>query len=125
VRRGVVCLRPGPGVGGRAALAACRAARVPAVAVQHGIVYPNYYSYVHDLDEAACPRPARHAVFGEEARRLLLEMGHYPAHELVMTGSPKLDQLQESARSWDATATPAALGVAAGARMGVRGHPDP
>jgi len=99
---------------GRAALAAGRAAHVPAVAVQHGIVYANYYSYVHDLDEAACPRPDRTAVFGEEARRLLLEMGHYPAHELVMTGSPKLDQLQESARTWDAAATRAGLGVAAG-----------
>ena len=85
------------------------------MAVQHGIVYANYYSYVHDLDEAACPRPERTAVFGEEARRLLLEMGHYPAHELVMTGSPKLDQLQESARTLGrGGAARATLGVPAG-----------
>jgi CDP-Glycerol:Poly(glycerophosphate) glycerophosphotransferase len=114
VRPAVVCLYAESSGWGRAALAACRAAQVPAVAVQHGIVYANYYSYVHDLDEAACPRPARTAVFGEEARRLLLDMGHYPAHELVMTGSPKLDQLQESARTWDAEATRAMLAVPAG-----------
>ena len=113
VRPAVVCLYAESSGWGRAALAACRAARVPAVAVQHGIVYANYYSYVHDLDEAACPRPERTAVFGEEARRLLLEMGHYPAHELVLTGSPKLDQLQESARGWDRVATRAELGVPA------------
>ena len=113
VRPAVVCLYAESSGWGRAALAACRAARVPAVAVQHGIVYANYYSYVHDLDEAACPRPERTAVFGEEARRLLLEMGHYPAHELVLTGSPKLDQLQESARGWDRAATRAELGVTA------------
>jgi UDP-N-acetylglucosamine 2-epimerase len=40
-------------------------------------------------------------------------MGHYPAHELVLTGSPKLDQLQESARGWDRAATRAELGVPA------------
>jgi hypothetical protein len=114
VRPSVVCLYAESSGWGRAALAASRAAHVPAVAVQHGIVYANYYSYVHDLDEAACPRPDRTAVFGEEARRLLVEMGHYPAHELVMTGSPKLDQLQESARTWDAEATRAELGVPAG-----------
>lgn len=99
---------------GRAALAASRAAGVPAVAVQHGIVYPNYYSYVHDHDEGDCPRPDRTAVFGEATRALLMEMGHYAADELVVTGSPRLDELQESARAWDGAATRAALGVSAG-----------
>jgi hypothetical protein len=117
VRPSVVCLYAESSGWGRAALAACRAANVRAVAVQHGIVYTNYYSYVHDLDEEACPRPDRTAVFGEEARRLLLEMGHYPGRELVMTGSPKLDQLQESARTWDAAATRAELGVAANEKL--------
>jgi hypothetical protein len=117
VRPSVVCLYAESSGWGRAALAACQAAHVPAVAVQHGIVYANYYSYVHDLDEAACPRPDRTAVFGEEARGLLLEMGHYPAHEVVLTGSPKLDELQESARTWDAAATRAELGVAAGEKL--------
>jgi hypothetical protein len=117
VRPSVVCLYAESSGWGRAALAACRARGVAAVAVQHGIVYRNYYSYVHEGDEAECPRPDRTAVFGEEARRLLREMGHYPAHELVVTGSPKLDQLQEAARGWDAAALRARLGVAADERL--------
>ena len=113
VRPAVVCLYAESSGWGRAALAASRAAHVPTVAVQHGILYRNYYSYTHEADEAACPRPDRTAVFGEEARRLLVDMGHYPPAELVMTGSPRLDDLQESARTWDAAATRAELGVGA------------
>jgi hypothetical protein len=96
---------------GRAALAAGRAAGVPAVAVQHGIVYRNYYSYVHDPDEGDCPRPQRTAVFGEEARDLLVEMGHYAPRDLVVTGSPRLDEMQEAARGWDAATLRAELGL--------------
>ncbi|PYQ51930.1 MAG: hypothetical protein DMF78_12295, partial [Acidobacteria bacterium] len=114
VRPAVVCLYAESSGWGRAALAACRAAAVPTVAVQHGIVYANYYSYVHERDEGDCPRPDRTAVFGEATRRLLIAMGHYPPEELVVTGSPKLDQLQEAARGWDAAALRASLGVGPG-----------
>jgi CDP-Glycerol:Poly(glycerophosphate) glycerophosphotransferase len=114
VRPAVVCLYAESSGWGRAALAASRAVGVPTVAVQHGIVYPNYYSYVHLADESDCPRPDRTAVFGEDTRRQLVEMGHYPADELVVTGSPRLDALQETARTWDAAATRASLGVSAG-----------
>jgi len=117
VRPAVACLYAESSGWGRAALAACRAAGVPTVAVQHGIVYGNYYSYVHDADEAECPRPDRTAVFGEEARRLLVEMGRYRPESLVVTGSPKLDALEESARGWDAPALRASLGVGADERL--------
>jgi hypothetical protein len=112
VRPAVVCLYAESSGWGRAALAACRAAGVPAVAVQHGIVYRNYYSYVHDADEGDCPRPQRTALFGHATRDLLIEMGHYAPEDLVVTGSPRLDQLQETARGWDAGALRASLGVA-------------
>jgi glycosyltransferase involved in cell wall biosynthesis len=111
VRPAVVCLYAESSGWGRAALAACRAAGVPSVAVQHGILYRNYYSYAHDEDEADCPRPDRTAVFGEAARELLVEMGHYPAAELVVTGSPRMDQMQELARTWDAAQVRASLGL--------------
>jgi glycosyltransferase involved in cell wall biosynthesis len=117
VKPAVVCLYAESSGWGRAALAACRAAGVPAVAVQHGIVYRNYYSYVHDEDEADCPRPDRTAVFGEAARELLGEMGHYPAAELVVTGSPRLDLMQESARTWDAGQVRAGLGLPVSERL--------
>jgi CDP-glycerol glycerophosphotransferase (TagB/SpsB family) len=85
--------------------------------VQHGIVYRKYYSYRHEPDEARCPRPDRTAVFGEAARRLLVEIGRYPAESLVPTGSPKFDELLEGARGRDRAALRAGLGVAASERL--------
>ena len=52
VRPAVVCLYAESSGWGRAAVAACRAAGVPTVAIQHGIVYPKYYSYRHAGDGA-------------------------------------------------------------------------
>jgi glycosyltransferase involved in cell wall biosynthesis len=96
---------------GRAALAAARAASVPSVALQHGILYPKYYSYRHEPQEADCPRPDRTAVFGQEARRLLVEMGRYAPDSLVVTGSPRFDELLHSAQAWDRDALRARHGV--------------
>jgi hypothetical protein len=112
VRPAVLCLYAESSGWGRAALAACRAAGVPTVAIQHGIVYPKYYSYRHAADEAACPRPDRTAVFGDGARRFLVERGGYHPASLVTTGSPKFDALLAAARSWDRGALRRRLGVA-------------
>jgi UDP-N-acetylglucosamine 2-epimerase len=92
-------------------VAACRAAGVPTVAVQHGIVYPKYYSYRHGPGEDDCPRPDRTAVFGESARRLLVDMGGYDPRTLVVTGSPKFDELLAFSRSRDRRKVRAGLGV--------------
>jgi hypothetical protein len=111
VKPAVLCLYAESSAWGRVALAACRAARVPSLALQHGILYPNYYSYRHDPDEEACPRPDRTALFGEAARRLLLDLGHYKPESLVVTGSPKFDDLLRAAQSSDRDALRARLGV--------------
>ena len=100
-RPAVVCLYAESSGWGRAAIAACRAAGVPTVAIQHGILYPKYYSYRHGPDEADCPRPDRTAVFGESARKILVELGHYPPESLVVTGSSKFDDLLAAAARWD------------------------
>ena len=100
-RPAVVCLYAESSGWGRAAIAACRAAGVPTVAIQHGILYPKYYSYRHGVDEADCPRPDRTAVFGESARKILLELGHYPPESLIVTGSPKFDDLLAAAARLD------------------------
>jgi UDP-N-acetylglucosamine 2-epimerase len=84
---------------------------VPTVGVQHGIIYPRYFSYLHDADDEACPRPDRIAVFGEAARRFLAQEGRFRAETLVVTGSPKFDALVEAARCWDREALRAKLGV--------------
>jgi hypothetical protein len=113
-RPAAACLYAESSGWGRAALAACRAEDVPTVAVQHGILYPGYYSYRHEADEAHCPLPDRTAVFGEAARRLLMALGRYPSERLVVTGSPKFDELLFSARGRDRAALRARLGVQGG-----------
>jgi hypothetical protein len=99
---------------GRVALQAARAAGIPSVAVQHGIIYSRYYSYRHDADETDCPRPDRTALFGRAAERFLLEQGRYRADTLVVTGSPKFDALLSQSRTLDRNAIRARLGAKAG-----------
>lgn len=114
---GVVCLYAESSGWGRAALAACRAAAVPTLGIQHGILYPKYYSYRHAEDEADCPRPDYTAVFGNAARRFLIDAGHYPPESLVVTGSPKFDALLEAAATWNRAELRSRLGVAAHERL--------
>lgn len=97
---------------GRAAVAACRARRVPCLALQHGILYPRYFSYLHAADEGDCPRPDLTAVFGDAARRFLLEHGNYPPESLAVTGSPKFDELVGLLRGLDRDVLRRGLGVA-------------
>ena len=116
-RPGVVCLYAESSGWGRAAVAACRAHGVPSVGIQHGILYPTYYSYRHDPDETDCPLPDRTAVFGEAARRFLVEAGRYPRESLSVTGCPKFDELLLASRSWDREAIRERLGVAKDERL--------
>lgn len=116
-RPAVVCLYAESSGWGRAAIAACRAANVPTVAIQHGILYPKYYSYRHGADEAECPRPDRTAIFGESARKILVELGHYPPESLVVTGSSKFDDLIAAAARWDRGQIRRRLDVADGERL--------
>jgi hypothetical protein len=113
----VVCLYAESSGWGRAALLACRARGVRSLALQHGILYPKYYSYRHDADEQDSPRPDRTAVFGEAAVRFLREQGGYAEAALVVTGSPKFDDLLHAARAWERDALRRRLGVAAGERL--------
>jgi hypothetical protein len=117
VRPSVVCLYNESGGLGRAVIAAARAAGVPSVGIQHGILYPRYYSYTYTAAETDAPRPDRTAVFGESARRELVAQGHYAAESLVLTGSPKFDQLLEASRKWDRAAVRTRLGISAGTRL--------
>jgi hypothetical protein len=119
VRPAALCLYAESSGWGRAALAAARAAGVPSVGVQHGILYPTYYSYIHAPDERYCPRPDRTAVFGEAARRFLVERGSYAPESLVVTGSPKFDDLLKAAATWDRAALRARYGVGEGQKLAV------
>lgn len=114
VRPAVVCLYAESSGWGRAAVAACRAAGVPTVAIQHGIVYPKYYSYRHAPDESDVPVPDATALFGASARRLLVHLGHPRPESLVLTGSPRFDELTERARSSDREALRREMGASPG-----------
>jgi UDP-N-acetylglucosamine 2-epimerase len=105
---------------GRAAIAAGRAHGVPSVAVQHGIMYPQYYSHEHapdELERDPVPIPSRTAVFGELAKALLVERGSYPEERISVTGSPKFDALVDEASGYDPLATRRALGVSEDSRF--------
>ncbi len=105
---------------GRAAVAAARAHGIPSVAVQHGIMYPQYYSHEHapdELERDPVPIPTRTAVFGELAKELLMRRGSYPEERIVVTGSPKFDALVQGASGYDPAATRRAIGVPEGVRF--------
>jgi hypothetical protein len=102
---------------GRVAVAAARACGVRSLAIQHGILYPKYFSYRHDPDEADSPLPDRTALFGEAAREFLVAEGRYPAASLVLTGSPRFDEIVTTTRGWDRPALRARLGAAEGEKL--------
>ncbi len=102
---------------GRIAVAAARAAGVRSVAIQHGILYPKYFSYRHDADEPDSPLPDRTALFGEAAREFLTTEGRYPPESLVLTGSPKFDEIVSMTRSWDRAELRRRLGAAPEERL--------
>lgn len=106
---------------GRVAVAAAKARGVPTFAIQHGIMYPRYYSHEHRPDEIqgddGVPIPTRTAVFGNLAKALLVERGSYPEERILVTGSPKFDALSKTAEAYDAAATRKSLGVPDGTRF--------
>jgi hypothetical protein len=108
---------------GRAAIAAAGAHGVPSFAVQHGIMYEQYYSHEHaafemgETGDDGVPVPTRTAVFGRVAKDLLVRRGHYDPERIVITGSPKFDELVRASEGFDAGATRAALGVPEGGKF--------
>jgi len=105
---------------GRAAIAAAHELGVETFAVQHGIMYPRYYSHEHAAHEVSTsaaggesvPIPTRTAVFGSMARDLLETRSQYPPERIIITGSPKFDALVASSRAYDPLATRSRLGIA-------------
>jgi UDP-N-acetylglucosamine 2-epimerase len=104
---------------GRAAIAAAHELSIPTAAIQHGIMYPRYYSHEHAVDEVqpqsdgneSVPIPLRTTVFGSFAYDLLVDRGHYPSEKVVITGSPRFDALVKVASRFDTLATRRRLGI--------------
>ena len=105
--KGLVLYAESSGLG-RAAIMAARTLKVPSFAIQHGIMYPHYYSHEHapfELDQEeegeAVPIPTKTAVFGNMAKDLLVKRGSYDPKRIVVTGSSKFDELVLAATDYD------------------------
>lgn len=91
----LVCLYAESSGLGRAAIEAARSLKVKTLGVQHGILYPNYFSYERTAADVALgtPIPDTTAMYGEDGVRLLETTFRYPKGRVVATGSPRYDAL--------------------------------
>ena len=113
IRPNLVCLYAESSGLGRAAIEAARDVRVKTLGVQHGILYPNYFSYerFENEIEAGSPIPDVTAMYGEEGVRVLERVFRYPKGRVVAAGSPRYDSLADEIRRADREARRASLGV--------------
>lgn len=96
-------------------LAAARVEGIPAVAVQHGLIYRWHNGYIHPRRPASLPMAARTYVFGRWERDLLLTSSVYREDEVRVGGSPRLDLVRDTPVDRDGLRRE--LGVAEGDRL--------
>ena len=84
---------------GRALILEARRRRIPSVGLQHGFIYRHWLNYRHEPDEmreaktTGFPTPTRTLLFDEFAAQHLRTAGRFDDESLVVTGSPRLDEL--------------------------------
>jgi hypothetical protein len=86
---------------GRALMLEARRRGVSSVGLQHGFIYRHWLNYLHEPDEfspltgsdAGFPAPDRTLLFDHYAEAHLRSAGSFPAERLLVTGSPRLDDL--------------------------------
>ena len=110
----LVCLYAESSGLGRAAIAAAQGLKIKTVGIQHGILYPNYFSYERSPEDVALGTPTADitAMYGDDGVRLLETAFRYPKGRVVATGSPRYDALAAEVRSVDPVERRKALGVA-------------
>jgi hypothetical protein len=90
---------------GRALVLEARRRHVDSVGLQHGFIYRHWLNYRHEPDEmehtntSKFPAPSRTLLFDEFAAEHLRRAGHFDAASLMVTGSPRLDELAEAIAS--------------------------
>ena len=110
----LVCLYAESSGLGRAAIEAARELKVKTLGLQHGILYPNYYSYERTPADIALgtPIPDTTAMYGDDGVRLLEGTFRYPKGRVVATGSPRYDELFAEIRTVDREERRKSLGLA-------------
>lgn len=84
---------------GRALILEARRRGIPSVGLQHGFIYRHWLNYRHEPDEMTpagtppFPRPTRTLLFDDYAAHHLASRGRMPSSALMVTGSPRLDEL--------------------------------
>ncbi|HEY7507421.1 MAG TPA: CDP-glycerol glycerophosphotransferase family protein, partial [Nitrososphaera sp.] len=91
---------------------------IPTISLQHGMIYPDHLSYVHELShiqgknpDTLFPLPDRMCVWSERAKQILLKIGNFPPAVPVVTGDPRVDYLHEARSSFDRKKITRGLGV--------------
>ncbi len=115
----LVCLYAESSGLGRAAIEAARALKVRSLGVQHGILYPNYFSYERTDADVALGTPIADstAMYGDDGVRLLENTFHYPKGRVVSTGSPRYDTLAAEIKTANREARRKDLGVGADEKL--------
>ncbi len=110
----LVCLYAESSGLGRAAIAAAQSLGVKTLGLQHGILYPNYFSYERAHEDLALGSPIADttAMYGQDGVRLLETTFRYPQGRVVGTGSPRYDALASELRGVDPIERRKALGIA-------------
>ena len=103
---------------GRALALEARRRSIPLAGLQHGFIYRHWLNYLHEADEmrparagsadSGFPLPTTTLVFDEYAAQHLREAGRFPPEAVLVTGSPRLDQLARAVGELDATGLEAA-----------------
>ncbi len=111
----LVCLYAESSGLGRAAIEGARALKIRTLGVQHGILYPNYFSYERTDEDVALgtPIPDRTATYGEDGVRLLETTFRYPRGRVVATGSPRYDALSAEVATVNRQELRKSLGIGA------------
>lgn len=109
----LVCLYAESSGLGRAAIESARSLKVRTLGIQHGILYPNYYSYERTEEDVALGTPIADttAMYGDDGVRLLETAFHYPKGRVVATGAPRYDALAAEVRSADRAGKRKTLGL--------------
>ncbi|MBN2014538.1 MAG: CDP-glycerol glycerophosphotransferase family protein [Candidatus Altiarchaeota archaeon] len=103
---------------GLAAIMAGRTRGIPTLALQHGVIHPKHFAYVHAADEVSedisprfYPLPDKTAVYGTYDKHVLTEINAYPESSIVVTGQPRYDILAHASSTFSRETTIKKIGL--------------